>query len=77
MSKPEPHLGMHYETHGSRYYQHPRRRHASGDAEWHSRDEKGRRIHRAVFASPGVVTEGQWGDLAMRLAIALNGGEHD
>jgi hypothetical protein len=69
--KPDPRLAMKFEKFPNRYYQRRRNKHSSGDAEWHSRPSRYRRLQHAITESVGVVTEGQWGDLALRIALAL------
>ena len=70
--QPDVRLAMNYEKHPSRYYQRRRGRRCSGTAEWHSRSKKFRHLQKAITDSIGVVQEGQWGDLAMRIALVLN-----
>ncbi len=66
------HLAMKFEKYPNRYYQRRRNKHSSGDAEWHSRTKKYRRLQHAITQSVGVVEEGQFGDLACRIALVLN-----
>jgi hypothetical protein len=70
--KEEHHLAMQYGKYGKRYYQKTWGRRHSGDPEWHSRTPKYRRLQRAISDSVGVVSEGRYGDLAVRIAEVLN-----
>ena len=60
-----PILNMQYEKHTRLHFQRARRKHASGDAEWHSRTPQLRKLHYEVF-KPGSLPE-----MAARIASVL------
>ena len=62
-----PVLNMQFEKHGRLNFQRARRKHASGDAAWHSRTPQLRRLHYEVFAARDLR------ELATRLANTLGG----
>jgi hypothetical protein len=61
-----PILNMQYEKHNRLYFQRLRRKHASGDAAWHSRTPQLRRLHGEVFKAAGLL------EMAQRIANVLS-----
>lgn len=62
-----PILNMQFQKYGRLSFQRVRRKHASGDASWHCRTPKLRKLHYAVY-EPGSLME-----LAARIANVLGG----
>lgn len=57
---------MYAEPNKRRWYQRPRRRHASGEAEWHCRTPKLRRLQREIARAADLR------DLARRIRSVLD-----
>lgn len=58
-------LNMQFEKHGRLHFQRARRKHASGDAAWHSRTPQLRRLHFEIYKSAGLL------EMAQRIANVL------
>lgn len=62
-------LNMQFQKYGRLHFQRARRKHASGDAEWHSRTPQLRRLHREVWKAGGLL------EMGVRIANVLGEGE--